>query len=248
MSSTVTSENLQTIFTFPFKDQSWKSKFTIGSLLYMIGIFILPGFFVGGYSYEVMRQIIVDDRDPSMPEWDDFGEYFQNGFKLFGVGFLYGSPTLMLMLPYLVLILFFPFFITGAIPDEYIDMLFVAFPVTLGLMIIGSLVGFVFGMFGVVAKGHMVATGEFAAAFRFREWWPILRNNLGGFLLAYLVLMALSWVITFAVQLLMATLILCIVVPFLMAAVCFYLGLVSNALFAKAYADGVKKLTALEIE
>ena len=244
MSSTITSENLQKIFTFPFKDPSWKSKFTVGSLLYIIGIFILPGFFVGGYSYEVMRQIIVDDRDPSMPEWDDFGEYFQNGVKLFGVGLLYGSPTLMLMLPYFMLILFFPFVFTGNIPEEYISMLFVAFPVTLGLMFIGSLIGFIFGMFGIVAKGHMVATGEFAAAFRIREWWPIFRNNLSGFLLAYLVLMALSWAITFAIQLLMATLILCVVVPFLMLAVYFYLGLVSNALFAKAYADGVKNLTA----
>lgn len=240
MSETITSENLQTIFTFPFKDERWVSKFTVGSLLYMISIFILPGFFVGGYSYEVMRRIIVDKAVPSMPEWDDFGEYLANGVKLFGVGLLYGSPTLMLMFPFFALIFVVPFI--TSLSEKYLDTLFIAFPLAIGLLVFGGLVGFVFGMLGLAAKGHMVAKGEFAAAFRIREWWPIFRANLGGFLLAYLVLMALSYTLTFAVQILMMTLVLCIIVPFLLVGVSFYLSLVSNALFAKAYADGVIKL------
>ena len=95
MSSTITSENLQKIFSFPFKGTEWKPKLAIGSLLYMLSIFILPYFFIAGYSYEVMRQIIVDKSDPSMPEWDDFGKYFRDGLKLFGVSALYGSPALI---------------------------------------------------------------------------------------------------------------------------------------------------------
>lgn len=242
MSETITSENLQTILKFPFKDPNWKSKFTIGSLLYLIGFFILPAFIVGGYAYEIMRRIIIEKNEPSMPEWDDYGEYLLNGVKLFGVGLIYGSPTLMLMLPFFLVVFSFPF--VGMISEEYLNAFFVVLPLTIGMVFIASIIGFVFGMLGLAAKGHMVAKGEFAAAFRVREWWPIFRANLGGFFLAYLVLMALSYLLTFAVQILMATLILCIIVPFLMVAVSFYLALVSNVLFAKAYADGVEKLAA----
>lgn len=244
MRSTITTETLQKIFTFPFKDERWASKFTLGSLFYFLGILIVPGLFVSGYSYEIMRRIIVDKAEPSLPEWDDYGKYLQDGFKIFGVTLIFGSPALMFIFPYFVLIFLLPLI---SMSEETSAAFFAVFPLTFVLIIIGSLVGFVFGIFGLAAKAHMVAKGEFVAAFRVREWGPIFRKNMGGFLLGYLLIIAMGSVIGIAVQFLMLTVVLCLLVPVLMLVVHFYTVIVSSALFAQAYVDGVENLASAEV-
>ncbi len=246
MNSRFTSENLQNIFTFPFKDEKWKSKFTVGGFIFFVSIFIIPAFFISGYMYEIMKGIIVDKAEPSLPEWDDIGEYFKNGLKIAGVGFVYSLPTLLLTLPYFLNFLFLPF--AESMSEEYASAAFVAMPITMILMMLGSLLGMVTSFFSIVAMGHMIAEDEFQAAFRIREWWPIFRKNIGGYLLAYVILLGVSWVTAFISQILMMTIILCIVLPFIMVAFYFYLGVVSSVLFAETYNEGVEKLADAKVD
>ena len=96
------------------------------------------------------------------------------------------------------------------------------------------------------ALGHLVAKEQFSAAFRAREWWPIFRANLSGFLLSYLLLFGAVYVFSFAIQILYLTIILCFLLPFVMAFFGTYLGFVSSALIGQAYGVGVEKVGANE--
>jgi hypothetical protein len=244
MSSTFTSENLQKIIVFPFRDEKWKSKFAVGGLFIFASIFIIPMFFIGGYIHEIMRRIIVDKREPSLPLWDDIGNYLQNGFKMWAVNFLFSSPAILLMLPYFIYFMSFPFM--AEISEEAGIVAALGFPITMGLMMLGSLVSLVLSFLSITAISHMVAKGEFSAAFQIREWWPILRKNFGGYLLAFVVIMGTSWLAMFVLQILMFTIIFCFVFPFALAAFYIYFGAVAGALFAQAYNEGVEKLALAE--
>ncbi len=246
MSSKFTSENLQNVFSFPFKDERWKSKFAVGGLIGFTSIFIIPGFFISGYMYEIMKQVIVDKAEASLPEWDNSGEYFKNGLKMAGVGFVYSFPTLLLMLPYFLNFLFLPF--AENMSEELASAVFMAIPITMMLMFLGSLIGMVTSFFSIAAMGHMIAKDEFQAAFRIREWWPIFRKNIGGYLLAYVILLGVSWIVGFVLQIMAMTIILCVVLPFIWIAFYFYIGVVSSVFFAEAYNEGVQKMADAKAE
>lgn len=242
MSSTISLENLKKAFTFPFKDKEWMKKIGIGSLYYFLGILIIPRLFASGYSYEIMRRIIVDGEEPSLPEWDDLESYLQGGIKVYGVHFFYGTPAIMFLIPYFMLLLFLlPLM---SISEEYKAAMMAILPLTLGLIIFASLTGFLFGIFGLVAKAHMIAKGEFFAAFRPHQWFPIFRQNKGGFILGYLIIITAGFLIGLAINLLALTIILCLIVPILLFGLHFYTVVVSSAIFAQAYVDGLEKLPA----
>jgi len=67
-------------------------------------------------------------------------------------------------------------------------------------------------------------------------------------LLAYIILLGVSWVVSFVLQILMMTIILCVVLPFIWVVFYFYLGIVSSVLFAEAYNEGVQKLADAETD
>ena len=89
---------------------------------------------------------------------------------------------------------------------------------------------------------HVAATDSFSAAFHFRDWWRVLRANIGGFAITLILAAGLYFVLIFAMQILYMTIILCIVIPFLMAFLIAYVTIVANALFAIAYREGSEKM------
>jgi hypothetical protein len=239
MTTQFTSQYLEELFTFPFQDEKWLSKFLIFVILILTSFLIIPGFILGGYFYEIMRRIIVDQQGPSLPDWENAGGYLQNGFKLFLVGFVYTLPGLVFMLLAFLSFSFLPLTMTETFPENEI-FFFISFLGGMGLMLFGALVGLVMQFFSLVGIGHMIAHGETGAAFRIREWWPIFRNNLGGYALSYLLLIGASWIIGIVSQFLMMTLILCVLLPVLYPAVYAYLGLLGSAVFGQAYRDGAE--------
>jgi hypothetical protein len=105
---------------------------------------------------------------------------------------------------------------------------------------IGMLFGLIVSLIIPVAIGHVIATDEFAAAFRFREWWPIFRANLAGFLVSYALLIGFSIVLGFVFQILYLTIIFCCLYPFVLAPLTMYITIIWSVLFARAYRDGVQ--------
>jgi hypothetical protein len=92
------------------------------------------------------------------------------------------------------------------------------------------------------ALAHVAVRREFGAFFRVGEWWRILRANLGGFLAAMFYTAGMYMMIMFGFQILYMTIILCLVIPLLMAPVTFFMMVVFARLIGQAYGSGYNKL------
>ncbi|HUF79004.1 MAG TPA: DUF4013 domain-containing protein [Thermoanaerobaculia bacterium] len=93
-------------FTFVFEDPDWVPKVLIGGLFQLLGTVIIGSFFLFGYYARLVRNVIGGAERP-LPGWDDLGEYFVEGLKLFAVALLFMVPifglTLLLVIPIAVL-------------------------------------------------------------------------------------------------------------------------------------------------
>ena len=250
MTQSTTSDDLKALFAYPFQDTNWKNKFLIGSLVVLAGyiIPIIPFFVVYGYMAQIMRRIIVERGQPYLPEWDDWGKMFMDGLKLLGALLVYSLPIFVLFCAS-YLFIFLTIGVSASVEASS--------DAPSGLAAVGPLVG-TFGffcMFGIIMifalalglvspaiMGHIIATDEFSAAFRFGEWWSIFRANLGGFFIAYVIVLALYSAFSFALSIMYLTIILCCFLPIIMGPVTYYMLLISAVVFGQAYRDGVDKL------
>jgi hypothetical protein len=107
-----------------------------------------------------------------------------------------------------------------------------------GVFMVVIPLSFALGIVTFAAETHVVQTAEFAAAFRFREWWDIFRKNWGGFLLAFAISYGLSMVLTILAQIAIITIILICILPLMMPGIGMYTTLVMYTAIAKAYKDG----------
>jgi hypothetical protein len=256
MTTSFTSDDLQALLKFPFDDPGWTNKLLIGSLLLFAGyvVPIIPIVFVYGYYAQIERRIIVEGGEPSLPEWDDWGRFFSDGLKLTGVIVVYMLPLIVFFCAgygIFVGLIFGPEAAMRAAPDpESISPLMTFLPF-LGMLI--WLVLFALGMIGLLAVGlilpvatsHVIATGQFAAGFRISEWWPIFRANLAGYLISFILILGVWMALSFAVQVLYLTVILCCLVPFILAPLSMYIMIIGSVLFGQAYRTGVDKVSLL---
>jgi len=117
---------------------------------------------------------------------------------------------------------------------------------TLGLFIGGMGIGMVLTLiaqiFFPVAISHMIAHQKFSAAFKVREWWPIFRSNLSGFLLSAVLVIGTFMALNFVSQFLIMTIVLCIVYPVFWILSFVYVSVVGSGLFAQAYSEATQSL------
>lgn len=244
-----TIDQIQYLFTFLFKDPDWKRKFLIGFLLYLAGFIvpIVPWIFFSGYMARII-QIGIEEDDDVLPEWDDWGELFILGLKLMGVGFIAALPFILLFgCGYLAMMA--PAFM-GVFEPSYGDEISPAWIITpiLGsfggmcIMGLGLIFSLLIGIFIPPAMSHMIAEGQFSAAFRVSEWFQIFKANLGGYLIAYILIMGTAFTLSFAFQLLYMTFVLCWTIPFVMSLISIYIGIVTGAIFGQTYRVGKENL------
>ena len=203
-----TSDNLISTFNFPFSDKRWFLKLLIGVLLSLAGMLIpiIPSIFLVGYYYRISRRIIAEDGQPALPEWDEWGRLFIDGIKYLGGVVIYSLPLILSMLVF-YLLMFLPCLSMfgasdtwhgyGADPRMMTSMLLLllAYPM-MGLSLLISL------LTGIVlppALMHLVAHNSFGAAFQVSSWWKIVRANIGGFLIAFLLSISLLTVVYFGI-------------------------------------------------
>ena len=242
MSKLYTSENLKDVLSFPFKDEEWPAKLLILFLLSFGGFLIVPIFFVAGYQYEIMRQIIVDREEPSLPEWEDWGTLFKNGAKFWAVTLIYFLPLFALFIILFGLIVLAGIGI-GSLDQSSSQVLpFFFFIVLLLWSLVGTISFNAMSIISIAASGHMIAKGEFAAAFQIKAWWPILKKSFWGFVIATLILKGFSYLIAFAGQFLILTFFLACLYPFLIGFAAIYIAMVFSALYAQAYVEGAEKM------
>jgi hypothetical protein len=250
MAQTFTTQSIASLFGFPFKDARWRSKLLTGGVISLISPFLLflPSFLVAGYGFRMMRRIINDREEPSLPEWTDWSGLFVDGIRFSAVWQIYFFPVLILLV-ICFLFMLLPGVLVGLLQDasdEVISLLML--PAVIGplLMMVVVLLSMVLNFFVAAASAHMVARDSFAAGFRISEWWPIMRANLVGFMISWLLVMAFSYLVALAYQLLTATVILCCLAPVIAFLVSFYQSLMIYALFAIAYREGLDRRQSLQ--
>ena len=243
--------NIQETLLFPVRDAEARKQFLFACLIVLAGyiIPILPFLIVMGYGAKIMRQIIDEKKPPSMPEWQgsNWSEMLMDGLRLYGA-------QLVLMLPLFLFmgcgfISMFGGSMSMAISaDENIEALvpigMLLFMIGFGSIMLFAVLSLPYGIVLSAVGPHVVANRSFAAAFAFKEWWPILRKGLGQFILGYVVVLALSFVFTFVIQIALITIVLMCIVPFIMIPYSAYLMLLTNTLFAQAYVAGRDSLPA----
>ncbi|HEX8619265.1 MAG TPA: DUF4013 domain-containing protein [Thermoanaerobaculia bacterium] len=167
-------------FSYVFDDPRWLQKILIGGLFYLAGLLLIGWFFILGYGARVARNVIIDDPRP-LPEWEDLGEFFREGARLVGVILVYTVPILIIALLFII-------------PSAFLDTVD-----NEGLQAIG---GLSLGCFACLLLPVWVALiifmpasvlfaaveQRFGAAFEMGRIWAFVRNNIGNYLMAILVM------------------------------------------------------------
>lgn len=237
--------DLKELFMFPFKDEEARKYLLIGGLVAVAAFFIpvLPYLVLIGYSAQISKQVLKGEQ-PHMIPWEDWGGMLKEGLRLFGIRMIYSLPILIITMPVFVMGIAMPFIAEGMNSNDaegliaVFSLLMVAgmcliIPISIPLIVIIPAV-----------EMHVIEKDNFSAGFQFKEWWQILRANLGGFIAAFGIYWALSMVLSFAMQILMLTFILACLLIILIPAMTIYLSLVMYATSAIAYRDGREKLNA----
>jgi hypothetical protein len=174
-------------FAFIFEDEDWIVKILLAAAILLLGILfswalliplILAGIVIGGYAVEIMRRVIEGDPD-ELPEWDNWGDLFADGFKVWVIGIVYALPAIIagicLGIPVTAL----------AEEAEGVSVFF-----SLVLSCFNFLWAIVMSIVLPAAIGFFVANDDLGAAFRFGDVFGLVRDNLK----TYVVTFVMSWI------------------------------------------------------
>jgi hypothetical protein len=235
------------LFSFPFEQEGWENRMLIGGLLAFFGLLLtytlvlmplgivlmLP---MLGFMVQVMRNAI-QTGEAVLPEWTDWGDLFKDGLRYVLVAFVYMLPvTLLICLGYGVM--FGGMMALTPFTEQRPELAFALIPLQFGgmaVIMIGMLLAIALGVLAIAAITRMVAYGSLNAAFEFGEVWALVKRGWKSFGLAYLLVLGVSFAVSIAVNLLIYTICLACLVPFLMAALVYYLQVFMGALFGLAY-------------
>lgn len=155
----------------------------------LASVFIVGAFFVYGYLARLVRNVIAGVPHP-LPEWDDLGEYFSEGLRLFCVVLVYTLPLIALVIVFIV-----PSIVAESVDNDVLRNIgggmaacvwCLIFPLGLAtaIWLPGALV------FAVVER-------RFGAAFEFAQIAAFIKGNIGNYLLAFVVWLVVRMIVPF---------------------------------------------------
>ena len=241
--------NLQETLLFPVRDAEARKQFLFASLVILVGFIIpiIPMLILTGYSAKIMRQIIDERKDPSMPDWQksDWAEMLTDGLRIYGAQLVYMLPIMLIVGFGILSLMSGSIAASVSISDNGQSLA----PVGIPLFIVGFAVVMFFSLLALpysviisVVGPHVAATRSFASAFQIKDWWGIFRKALGQFILAFVITMVISWVLGFVIQIAFITIVLICIVPFILIPFTAYNLLLKSTLLAQAYVAGLDKL------
>jgi hypothetical protein len=186
-----------------------------------------------------------------MPDWENWGEYLREGFKWFAALLIYSIPLIIIFsVGYFV---YFLSFIGIAMVEESANpsgfaviLPFFGMGVLFFTIFIGIILAVLEALILPAGFMHVVHTGEFAAAFRIGQWWPILKKNFLGFIVAIIFMFGFYYFMMMAFSALYMSIVLCFVIPLALAPLSFLMGLWSIPLFAQAYRETMPEPEEIE--
>lgn len=171
--------------TYMFEDEKWANKVVVGAVINMIPIL---NFASAGYMLATIRNV-ANDITPSLPTWDDFGDYFIKGLVLTIIGLIYALPLLILSCCPMVL-MFLPAFSETGEMAAALGALSVAILGLFGLLVLLYALAYSFVMPAVML--HYASAEDFSAAFQFGPIFAFIRDNLNSYLKAWLYVLVLG--------------------------------------------------------
>jgi hypothetical protein len=180
-------------FTFPMEDQRWVAKLAIGGGLLLAGFITLIGWIftvpvVLGYLVNLTRNVINGHPQP-LPEWDNWGERWIEGFKAGVVAFVYYLPFGIVA---------FIFGIPGGVLQASSNSGLAALGATLSLAVnvcIAPLLGFLLAIILPVVIARYAVAGNMGDAFKFGEIVATVRQNIGTYFIVALLSTIVAWVL-----------------------------------------------------
>lgn len=166
--------------SYPRKDPQWLSKIGIYALMMLGCIFIIPIFPMMGYQIAIIRKV-ASGEDELLPAWDNWGEKFMDGLKIFGVVLVYEIPM------FLIMGIGFGITFAMAAGSQSSDSVGGVMAIVMLLIqalsgIYGLILGFLMPIFMIM----VARTGEFGAAFKFGEMFGFIGKNLGNYFITFL--------------------------------------------------------------
>jgi hypothetical protein len=243
-------DKIKNALLFPVKDTYARQQFLLACLIMLVGTIVpvIPIFFLLGYGARIARQIVLEKKEPSMTGWDDWNEFFHDGARLFGIRIILALPLILLMFVGTGLFIMTSIVVSASDSSQSTqDLPSIAMAGFVAAMIVVMLVGLLaipITFLTFAAETHVAVKGSLSAGLQFREWWPILKNGAGAFLVAYLVIIVASFAFSFIVSFATITIILICILPFVIFPYSAYLVLVSQVLAAQAYAISQASLQA----
>ena len=156
-----------------YPSSDWKKAIIFG-LLFLISFLIVPIFLVFGYGFRALKASIAGADE--LPEFDEWGEMFIDGLKIFVVELVYFIvPSIIMFMGIWASI---GSFISLSASDSNLApaAVYSAFSVMGGFLILGMVVVLIFGVFFIIGVANMAYyNGELGAAFRFREIMDIIK-------------------------------------------------------------------------
>jgi hypothetical protein len=240
--------DLKEIFMFPFKDEEARKHLLIGCLVALVSFIIpiLPILVMFGYAVRIAKQVL-NNESPHMIAWDDWGGLAKDGLKMFGIRMIFTLPLLLLLIPFILVVTFLPILMASS-DSANVD----AYMAIYMLVIFGGMCLFIplsipIALITPAAEMYAIEKDDFAAGFRFREWWPVFRANLSGFIAAFAIYYVTSMVLAVAIQIIGATVILACLLIVLFPFMTIYITLIMYVTIAEAYKDGKAMLAEKEL-
>jgi len=249
MTNQASTSQLKPVFSFPLHDRQSRERFLIGSglLLSSFIVPIIPGLIVFGYILRIMRSTAKGEA-PTMAAWSDWSSLLNLGFRGTIVNSLFTLPSFVFFL-FGIVAYFGAFFLIPLSSSAETDAggaLLSAVFLAMAVMFMSLALGTLLLMLGLIplpaSLAHFVVKDELSAAFRLREWWPILSSNRLGYFISFVIVMGILGIMYFVVVVMYYTFVLMCLAYFIMIPLSFYALLVGAALFGDTYREGLASL------
>jgi hypothetical protein len=172
-----------------YPSQDWKKVIILG-ILTIISILVIPVFLVMGYFFRILKSSIAGFDE--LPDFDEWGEMFIDGLKIFVVQFVY------LLIPLIVIFIGAWASIASISVTEAGNLTnpTLVFGLIGGTAIIGIILAILFELIGSIAVANMALNdSEFGAAFRFSEILEkISMIGWGKYIVWYIVMIIVTFI------------------------------------------------------
>lgn len=245
MAETFSTRGLKSLFSYPFRQPGWEGKLAVLAGLYLGGYFVplLPWLVAAGYVGELVRRTAEGEGEPVLPDWHDWGGYLMDGLRLCGAVLIAAFPSILIFSCG-----FFPYILSmlalisvdsfGGNSGLLSPLLFGSWLILFASMIFGILITLGIGIPLPAALTHMLVKRSFKAVFQVKQWGKIFQANLGGFLIAMLLIWISTFMLQVVTQILVSTVILCLVAFILPIIAMPYISVVSAYLIGAVYREG----------